>query len=338
MRHRRAGRVRGGVKHRKIQLQDVAIACREQGEGELVVLLHGFPEHGGCWYHQLAALAGHGFRAAAPDLRGYGGSSAPTDPGAYDLLHAVGDVVDLLQALGARRALVAGHDWGAHVAAHCALLRPDLFPAVALLGVPFAPRNGETGSPTDRLRMAAGSEGQIYALRFLDDDAEEELEADVRDTLLRFYYSASGDAPADERFPLVYPRDKRLLEVLARPIEPPSWLDQDEFELSVQTFERTGFRGPLAWYRAVDLNHERTAFLEGARLRVPTLFLAGELDPVLAWRRDAFEHMEEFVPGLERSVILPGAGHWAQQERAEEVSQELVEWAVRARKRGAFEV
>lgn len=326
------------MRHRRIQLGDVTVACREQGEGELIVLLHGFPELSGCWHHQLAALAGCGFRAVAPDLRGYGGSSAPADPGAYDLFHAVGDVVGLILALDGSRALVIGHDWGAHVAAHCGLLRPDLFPAVALLGVPFAPRHGEAGAPTERLRAAAGEDGQIYALRFLEEDAEEELEADVRDTLLRFYHSASGDAPPAERFPLVYPRGRRLLDVLTRPNEPPSWLDPDEFELSVQTFERTGFRGPLAWYRAVDLHHERTAFLEGARLLVPTLFLAGELDPVLAWRHDAFERIGQFVPGLERSVILPGAGHWVHQERAEEVSRELVEWAVRSRERGAFVV
>lgn len=326
------------MKHHRIQLQDVAIGFREEGEGELVVLLHGFPELGGCWHHQLAALAGHGFRAVAPDLRGYGGSSAPTDPGAYDLLHAVGDVVGLILALGSSRALVVGHDWGAHVAAHCGLLRPDLFPAVALLGVPFAPRHGGAGPPTERLRAAAGEEGQIYALRFLEEDAEEELEADVRDTLLRFYHSASGDASPAERFPVVYPRGKRLLDVLARASEPPSWLDPDELELSVQTFERTGFRGPLAWYRAVDLHYERTTFLEGARLRVPTLFLAGELDPVLTWRHGAFERIEEFVPGLERSVIFPGAGHWVQQEKAEEVSTELVEWAARSKERGAFVV
>ncbi|MEZ5331454.1 MAG: alpha/beta hydrolase [Thermoanaerobaculia bacterium] len=318
------------MKHRRIRLGEIAVSCREQGEGELVVLLHGFPELSGAWHHQLAALAAAGFRAVAPDLRGYGGSDAPEDPGAYDLLRATGDVVGLVQALGAERALVAGHDWGAQVAAHCGLLRPDLFPAVALLGVPFTPRLAEAGPPSDRLRAAAGEEGQIYALRFLEEGAEAELEADVRDTLLRFYHAASGDASEAERFPVVYPKGRRLLEVLARPAEPPSWLDPDELDLAVATFERTGFRGPLAWYRAADLTHERTAFLEGARLRVPTLFLAGERDPVLAWRRGATERIEDFVPGLVRKMLFPGAGHWIQQERAEDVSRELVDFARRA--------
>jgi pimeloyl-ACP methyl ester carboxylesterase len=222
------------------------------------------------------------------------------------------------------------------VAAHCGLLRPDLFPAVALLGIPFAPRHGEAGPPTERLRAAAGEEGQIYALRFLEADAEAELEADVRDTLLRFYHSASGAAPPAERFPVVYPRRRKLLEVLARPPEPPPWLDPDELDFAVRTFERTGFRGPLGWYRAVDVTHERTAFLEGARLRVPTLFLAGELDPAFGWRRRAYERVADFVPGLEKSVILPGAGHWVQQERADEVSGELVEWAQAVRARGGL--
>lgn len=324
------------MKHRRIRLGEIAVSCREQGDGDLVVLLHGFPELSGSWHHQLAALAAADFRAVAPDLRGYGGTDAPDEIGAYDLLHAVGDVVGLVHSLGASRALVAGHDWGARVAAHCGLLRPDLFPAVTLLGVPYAPRLGEAGPPTDRLRAAAGEEGQIYALRFLDEDAEAELETDVRDTLLRFYHSASGDVSEEERFPVVYPRDRRLLDVLTRPPEPPQWLDPDELDLAVATFERTGFRGPLAWYRAVDLTWERTAFLEGARLRVPTLFIAGERDPVLAWRRGAYERIDDFVPGLERNVLLPDAGHWIQQERAVEVSRELVEWAVALRERAVF--
>ena len=167
----------------------------ERGEGPLVVLLHGFPESWYSWRHQLAALADAGFRAVAPDQRGYGGTTRPEAIDRYTLLDLVGDVVGLIDALGEQRAIVVGHDWGAPVAWHTALLRPDLVAGVAGLSVPFTPRMPP--SPMAGWREAFGD--RFYQVYFQEPGvAERELEADVRETMRRLLIGASGDRPAPD--------------------------------------------------------------------------------------------------------------------------------------------
>ena len=131
----------GGVAHRTIVANGIHLHFAEQGEGPLVVLCHGFPESWYSWRHQLPALSAAGFRAVAVDMRGYGQSDRPEAIDQYTLLHLVGDMVGLLDALGAEQAVIAGHDWGAPVAWHAALLRPDRFRAVIGLSVPFMSRS-----------------------------------------------------------------------------------------------------------------------------------------------------------------------------------------------------
>ena len=128
------------ITHRTVTANGIQLHLAEQGEGPLVVLCHGFPESWYSWRHQLAALANAGFHAVAPDMRGYGRSDRPDAIDQYTLLHLVGDMVGVIDALGADQAVIAGHDWGAPVAWHAALLRPDRFRAVVGLSVPFRPR------------------------------------------------------------------------------------------------------------------------------------------------------------------------------------------------------
>jgi pimeloyl-ACP methyl ester carboxylesterase len=158
-------RDRADVNHRLIDTNGISMHIAEQGEGSLVVLCHGFPE---CWYpwrHQLPALAEAGYHVVAPDQRGYGGTSRPEPVEAYHTLQLTGDMVGLVRALGEERAIIVGHDWGAPVAWHCALLRPDMFHAVALLSVPYLMRSWTDLRPTEAMQRMAG-EQEFYQLYF----------------------------------------------------------------------------------------------------------------------------------------------------------------------------
>jgi pimeloyl-ACP methyl ester carboxylesterase len=314
------------VHHRMIDTNGIRMHIAEQGRGPLVVLCHGFPE---CWYswrHQLPALAQAGYHTVAPDQRGYGHTTRPEPIEAYHILQLTGDIVGLVHALHADRAIVVGHDWGAPVAWHCALLRPDIFHAIGLLSVPYLQRSWQDIRPTDAMRRMAG-EQQFYQLYFQEPGiAEADLEADVRRALRMLLYAASGDAPPAQRWRFLFGKSEKLLDTGFPPETLPSWLTEQDVDVFTAEFERTGFRGGLNWYRNIDRMWELTPCLSGAPLRQPALFVAGELDPVITMYRAAFETMEQTVPNLRQKVLLPGAGHWIQQERPDQVNQLLLEF------------
>jgi pimeloyl-ACP methyl ester carboxylesterase len=319
------------AQHRVIETNGVRIHIAEQGVGPLIILCHGFPE---CWYswrHQLSALAQAGFHAVAPDMRGYGQSDCPAASDQYTLLHLVGDMVGLLDTLGAESAVIAGHDWGAPVAWHAALLRPDRFHAVIGLSVPFRPRG--TVRPTTV--MPQTDDAVFYQLYFQTPGvAEAEFERDVRMTLRRLLYSASGDAPRGNAS-IVQPDTVGMVPrsggFLIRSMDPPvlpPWLTDADLEFFVREFTRTGFRGGLNWYRNIDRNWELLAPFAGARVNVPALYIAGDRDLVVAFRGmdQLIPNLSQFVPHLERTVMLPGCGHWTQQERPEEVNAAMIDF------------
>ena len=183
------------ITHRFVETNGIRMHITEQGEGPLVILCHGFPESWYSWRHQLAALADAGFHAVAPDQRGYGQTDRPEPIEAYHILELAADIAGLVHALGEERAVVVGHDWGAPVAWHCGLLRPDIFRAVGLLSVPYLPRPCEDIRPTEAMRALVG-EKEFYMLYFQEPGkAEAELEADARTAMRMLLYSGSGDAP-----------------------------------------------------------------------------------------------------------------------------------------------
>jgi pimeloyl-ACP methyl ester carboxylesterase len=314
------------VSHRFIDTNGISMHIAEQGTGPLVVLCHGFPE---CWYswrHQLPALAEAGYHVVAPDQRGYGQTSRPEPIEAYHILQLTGDIVGLVHALGEQRAIIVGHDWGAPVAWHAALLRPDMFYALGLLSVPYLQRSWKDVRPTEAMQRLAG-EQEFYQLYFQEPGkAEADLEADVRLTLRTFLYAASGDAPAEKRWRFLFDKSEKFMGTGSVPETLPGWLSEQDLDVFTREFERTGFRGGLNWYRNIDRLWELTPFLSGATLRQPVLFVAGEVDPVIAMYREAFEAMEQTAPGLRKKVLLPGAGHWIQQERPAQVNQLLREF------------
>jgi pimeloyl-ACP methyl ester carboxylesterase len=310
-------------RHRTIQTNGVRLHVAEQGEGPLILLLHGFPESWYSWRHQLPALAGAGYRVAAPDQRGYGDSDRPTEIEAYDQVELTADIAGLIEALGEERAVVVGHDWGAPVAWHMALLHPERVRAVVGMSVPHGARTST--SPLARMK-AIFKDLFFYMLYFQEPGkAEAELEADVRRSLRMFYYSASGEVDPERVFQ-PYPSSARVLETLADTDTLPDWLGEDDLEVYVAQFEKSGFRGPINWYRNFDRTWERTPQLDGATIRQPALFIAGERDPVIAFSQKQLQRLPQVVPDLRGTVMLPGCGHWVQQERPAEVNQALLDF------------
>jgi pimeloyl-ACP methyl ester carboxylesterase len=319
------------ITHRVVETNGLRMHVAEAGQGPLVVLCHGFPESWYSWRHQLLALARAGYHAVAPDQRGYGQTTAPEAIEQYTIFHLVGDVVGLLDALGEPTAVIAGHDWGAPVAWHAALLRPDRFRAVIGLSVPFRPR----GATRPTSVMAQTPDAMFYQLYFQEPGvAEADLGRDPRATIRRLLYWASGEGgdPASGRVRTgdvgMVPRSTGLVQSSPEPPALPSWLSEADLEFYAGEFARVGFRGGLNWYRNIDRNWELLAPWTGAQVTVPALYVAGDRDLVLAFRGmdQLLPALSRFIPNLRRTLILPGCGHWTQQERPAEVNAAMLEF------------
>jgi pimeloyl-ACP methyl ester carboxylesterase len=314
------------VTHRMIETNGIRLHVAEQGEGPLVILCHGFPE---CWYswrHQLPALAQAGFRAVAPDLRGYGRSDRPEQVEKYTILDDIGDIVGLVDALGARQAVIAGHDVGATIAWQAALLRPDRFRAVIALSVPFRPR-GFGGSVPPTTLMPRNEDAVFYQLFLQTPEAEAALGRDMRRTFRSQLYSLSGDRPpsagggfADAG---MVPRKGNPF---TDPASLPAWVTQTDIDVYVAEFMRSGFSGPLGWYRNVDRSWELLAPFAGASVTIPALYMAGDRDFVAAVNSQFIAAQSAMVPKLRPAIMLAGCGHWTEQERAPEVSAAMIDF------------
>ncbi|MFI6154358.1 alpha/beta fold hydrolase [Kitasatospora sp. NPDC051170] len=310
------------IKHSEVEVNGVRLHIAEQGEGPLVLLLHGFPESWYSWRHQFAPLAEAGYRVVAPDQRGYARSEQPERIDAYTVLHLLGDVAGLIKALGAEQAVVVGHDWGAPVAWSAAALRPDLVRGVVGLSVPPLPAGP---SPLASARENFG-EG-FYQIYFQEPGkADAELAADVRSSLRRVL---CGTRPDGKPRPWVVPEGKALLDTVPEPERLPDWLTEADLDAMAADYALHGeraFTGGLNWYRNIDLNNELMQAFKGVRIEVPSLYVVGEQDlvnamvpaPVLAYL------LHEMTPNLYRHVRLPDTGHWTQQERPAEVTAELL--------------
>jgi pimeloyl-ACP methyl ester carboxylesterase len=283
---------------RLVETNGVRISLVEAGRpgAPLVVLAHGFPDLAYTWRHQITALAAAGFHVLAPDQRGYGGSSRPIDVASYDIHALTGDLIGLLDWAGVEQAAIIGHDWGAMVAWHTALLHPERVAAVAGLSVPPVPR--PRSRPTEKWREKFGED--FYMLRFQEQGpADALLAADVAATM-------RGLLAGDPTGAL------------------PAWLSPADLEVYVREFSRTGFTGGLNWYRNYDRNWATTEGLATARITVPALFVGGSADPVLGFMRP--ERATEVATGPYRQVMLDGAGHWVHQERADDVNRILLDF------------
>jgi pimeloyl-ACP methyl ester carboxylesterase len=314
-----------GVRHRMVEANGIRIHVAEQGTGPLVILCHGFPE---CWYswrHQLRALADAGYHAVAFDLRGYGLSDRPQEVEKYTVLHFVGDVVGLLDAFGEKQAVIAGHDVGAAIAWQAALLRPDRFRGVIALGPPFRPRAYGGSAPPTTL-MPRNENAVFYQLFFQTPEAEAALGRDMRRMFRAQFYTLSGDRPASAGAAFAAGMIPRKGVGLTDPPSLPVWVSDTDIDVYVAELTRSGFRGPLNWWRNVDRSWDLLAAYDGAKVNVPALYIVGERDFLVSIFQPAIAEQSHFVPKLHPAMMLPGCGHWTQQERASEVSAAMIDF------------
>ncbi|MGR3362555.1 MAG: alpha/beta fold hydrolase [Maritimibacter harenae] len=311
----------------RIETNGITLRAMVEGDGPLVVLVHGFPETWYSWRHQIPALTAAGFRVAAPDMRGYGGSDRPMPVEAYDMETMTADLAGLARALSDEPAVIIGHDWGAPLAWNAARLYPDTFRAVAGLSVPYTAPGDQ--APIDLFRKLFTDKGRFFYQVYFQDEgvAEAELEADPEDSLIKFYSAWSGDV-GPGGWPTDKPHGAGVLEGIARPEMPLSWLTQDDLDTYTADFERSGFRGPLNRYRNSRRDH---AFLKAHPsnpvIQQPSLFIGGDRDPVLTmFRGDTAEILSRGLADLRGCHTLPGVGHWTQQEAPEAVNRLLIDW------------
>ena len=319
-----------GVRFRHLDVGPLRMRIAEQGEGPLVLLVHGWPESWYSWRHQIPALAEAGYRAVAPDMRGYGGTTAPAEITDYDLTHLCADLTGLITALGEQQAVLVGHDWGAVLGWQCALLEPQAFRAVANMSVPYRGRSPR--SPIEIWRSSYG-DNFFYILYFQELDehgngiADAEFDADPRGLLSRLY--TSPDTPREE--PAITDPLRSaggLISRSGRPTELPPWLSAQDLDYYVGEFTRAGFRGGINYYRNFHRNWEITPQLDGARVAQPSTFIAGAQDGVIAGasKEQLEEMMSPIIPDLRGVHLIADTGHWVQQERPEEVNRLLLEF------------
>ncbi len=303
---------------------DVSVAMT--GSGPLIVCVHGWPELWYSWRHQMAHFAGQGFTVGAIDVRGYGGSSKPTEISAYSLTELTSDVAAVIDALGDGEAIVFGHDWGAPIAWNTARLHASKVRAVAGLSVPYTPVRPESSI---ELWKALYADKFFYQLYFQEPGVvEAEVGVDVASSLRKIYFGASGDGAGK----LLTPKrpDSTLLEGLIDPDPFPAWMSADDLQVYVDAFETGGWHGPFNRYRAQGIDAEQVGSLDvpGPMLTQPAAFVAGELDGVRRFVPgvDMYEHAAAACLDFRGSTLIPGVGHWVQQEAPEATNAALAEF------------
>ena len=308
---------------RAVQSGDVTLSVRVIGRGPLVILMHGWPELGLSWRHQIGPLADAGFTVAAPDMRGYGSSSSPAQVDAYSTDAICDDMLAIADALGAKTWIAVGHDWGSPVAWRCALRFPHRVSGVFSLSVP----HGEPPPPTANWFQLAFPDVFFYIRYFQEVGLPEaELEKDPKDSLKRIFHSLSGDAPLGDWL-TPRPIDGRLLDGLDEP--PPgelTFLPDSVLDEYARAFARRGFFGPVSWYRNIDTNSQQARAYGSGEIAQPAGFLCGSKEIVLAMNPAGLDAQRALVPNLRMERVLPGAGHWIQQERPAEVTEAILEF------------
>ena len=309
------------LRHTHVDTNGIRMHVAEAGSGFPVLFCHGFPEIWYSWRHQLHALAEAGFRAIAPDQRGYGDTDAPATIDQYTIHHLVGDLTGLLDALGIEQAAIVGHDWGGLVVWQMALMAPHRAAAVVGINTPFFPRL--PFRPLDMMRAAA--QGKFHYIVYFQEPgiADAELNRDVRRSLRGFYRALPPEiieAAKTMQLGVMGPNEGGILDRL--PDAPHGdFLTADDFDVFARAFERSGFTGGLNWYRNFDRNWETTAYLPNT-VSAPALMLTAELDPVL--RPEMADGMSAWVPNLRDTILIKGSGHWTQQEKPDAVNRALI--------------
>ncbi|XP_073066180.1 epoxide hydrolase 1 [Primulina eburnea] len=307
------------IQHRIIQTNGINMHVAEIGEGPAILFVHGFPELWYSWRHQMLDLSSRGFRAIAPDLRGFGDTDAPPCATSYTVFHIVGDLVGLLDSLGLDRVFLVGHDWGAVIAWYVCLLRPDRIKALVNMSVVFQPRNPKR-KPVESMRAMLGED--YYICRFQEPgEAEQEFARVDTVRLIKKFLTARNPTP------LRVPKSVGFGGSPTKPISMPSWLSEEDVQYYASKFDQTGFTGGLNYYRAMDLNWELTAPWTGVQIKVPVKFIVGDLD--ITYNTPGVKEyihgggFKRNVPFLQELVIMEGVAHFINQEKPEETSEHI---------------
>ncbi len=318
------------ITHRTVKTNGIDMHVAECGpaDGKPVIFVHGFPELWRSWQHQLNAVADAGYRGIAPDMRGYGQTTAPTNVEDYDVHHLTDDLAALVDDLGVEKAAFVGHDWGAWAMWFMCMLHADRVHSLVNLSVPFMPR---AESPPVQFMKQIFGDNFFYIVYFQDvGPPEQELEKDVRTTVLRFAWSVSGAAAADfgeRNFAVQKYGGGGFLDQMSDPpdgIASMPWFTDEDLEYFVGEFSRTGYFGPVSWYRNIDRNWELTPELAGQAPQQPVLFIAGTNDVVI--RMSPPDGMKDTVPNLRGIEMIEGAGHWVHMEKPEKVNAPLLKF------------
>ncbi len=323
------------AEHRSVEVVngDVTIHVAVEGEGPLIVCVHGWPELWYSWRHQMAHFGSGsdggpgGYTVAAIDVRGYGGSSAPHPIEAYALTEICGDVAAVIDQLGGGEpAIVLGHDWGAPIAWNTARLHPDKVRAVCGLSVPYFPVGPDNS--LDRWRELYTDQGKFFYQIYFETEgvAEAELGADTLTSLRKIYYAASGEANGAD-FVREKPADAAMLDGLIDPDPFPAWATAEDLQVFADGIDANGWRGPLNRYRAQPIDAVQLGSLTdpGPNLTQPAAFIGGEFDVVRAFAEgiDPYDFADLACDDFRGTTVVPGAGHWVQQERPEATNAAL---------------
>lgn len=303
---------------------EVELNVAVEGEGPLILCVHGWPELSYSWRHQIAHFSKLGFKVAALDVRGYGDSSRPYPIEAYTMRNIASDVAAVIDALGGGHAILFGHDWGAPIVWNTTLIYPDKVRGVAGLSVPYMPRGEQSFL---KLAEAVYAGKFFYQLYFQQEGvAEAEFERDVRDSLRRIYYSASGDFRAESAGAFMAKAPGAgFLDGLPDPKPFPAWMSEQDLDAFTAAFQKSGFRGPLNRYRAQNIDFDELSEFKGAKITRPACFIAGERDPVRRFVPgiDLYERAGDHLADFRGTTIVPEVGHWVQQEAPEETNRAL---------------
>jgi pimeloyl-ACP methyl ester carboxylesterase len=302
-----------------IATNGISLHVTEQGDGPAVLFCHGFPDTAYTWRRQMKAIASAGYRTIAPDMRGYGRSSAPADATLYTPLQTAGDLVGLLDALKIPSAVLVGHDWGAAHAWNAAMMRPDRFKAVFCLSVPYVPR-GDI-SVFEKMRKS-GHQNDFYMFEQIRPDADQ-IWANAAVTIPGILYWASGSAPANKRWS---PMDPARSLHRPAPGALPSWAESDYVNHNIAEFQRTGFHGGLNYYRAAEPYFDLSAAFKGAKITQPSFFIWGKAEGMKELYPLTIDQMRAGLPGLVAGLELDNVGHWVQHEAHDVVSDQLVKF------------
>lgn len=312
------------VERLSARVNGITMSFLSQGDGPLVIFMHGFPDLAISWRHQMKTVADAGYRAIAPDMRGYGDTDAPDDVDAYSQFHLAGDITGLMDHLGAATAVLVGHDMGATLGWTMSMIVPSRVRGAVILSVPHKPRG--TGAPVD------SSPPRFYQRLFQEAGVEEsDLDANVETFLPGIFDRLSGSSELGDPPSLLVPEGSHFSDLFDPPTHAPEWMGEEDLATYVSTFRRTGFRGALNWYRNIDTNWHTAAPWAPGNISIPTAFIVGTKDVTytLFHTNGVIDSQPERVPLLQESRVIEGAGHWIALERPDEVNTVLLNFLAR---------